>query len=102
MVRLSFSIRIPALLMLALVFLNGASAQGKAPDALSEAESRMLEALMARFQPLPSVEHIWTGAFQAASGKSSAIKAQVDSLERSDLDEAEVLVRVGALSLIHI
>ena len=97
MVRLSFSIRIPALLMLALVFSKGATAQGEAPVALSGAESRMLEALMARFQPLPSVERIWTGAFQAASGKSSAIKAQVDSLERSDLDEAEVLVRVGAL-----
>ena len=97
MVRLSFSIWIPALLMLALVFSKGATAQGEAPEALSGAESRMLEALMARFQPLPSVGRIWAGAFRAASGKSSAIKAQVDSLERSELDEAEVLVRVGAL-----
>lgn len=95
--HLSFSIRIPALLMLAFVFSKGATAQDKAPEALSGAESRMLEALMARFQPLPSVERIWTGAFQAASGKSTAIKARVDSLERSDLDEAEVLVLVGAL-----
>ena len=64
---------------------------------LDGAESRMLDALVTKFTPLPSVERIWTGAFQAASDKTVGLKATIDSIERSGMDEAEVLVRVGAL-----
>ena len=64
---------------------------------LNGAESRMLDALVTKFTPLPSVERIWTGAFHAASDKTEGLKARIDSIERSGMDEAEVLVRVGAL-----
>ena len=57
----------------------------------------MLSSLMERFKPLPSVEHIWTGAFTSASARMNEIKVQVDSIERSGLPEAEVLMQVGAL-----
>jgi len=69
----------------------------QAPAEVSGAEGRMLSALLERFEPLPSVGQIWTGAFAAAAEKSEAVKAEVDSVERSGLAEAEVLVRVGAL-----
>lgn len=69
----------------------------QAPAGLSGAEERMLSALLERFEPLPSVRQIWTGAFVAAAEKSEAVQAQVDSVERSGLAEAEVLVQVGAL-----
>ncbi|MCH1582255.1 MAG: hypothetical protein L7S63_03980 [Flavobacteriales bacterium] len=73
------------------------TAHAQAPKALSGAEGRMLAALLERFEPMPSVGQIWTGAFVSAASKSEAVKAEVDSLERSALGEAEVLVRVGAL-----
>jgi len=83
-------------LMLASFFCSMA-AQAQEPQSLSNAESRMLTSLVERFQPLPSIERIWTGAFEAAAQKSAVIMAKVDSLERSGMEESEVLVRVGAL-----
>jgi len=71
--------------------------QAQEPTGLSHAESRMLASLVERFQPLPSIERIWTGAFVAAAEKTAAIKAKVDSVERSGMEETEVLVTVGAL-----
>ena len=68
-----------------------------APSALSGAESRMLNALLNRFQPVPSVERIWVGAFELAAVRTAGIRLKVDSLERSGTDEAELLVQVGAL-----
>ena len=68
-----------------------------AQAALSGAESRMLDALLNRFQPLPSVERIWIGAFESAATRMEDIRLEVDSLERSGMDEADLLVRVGAL-----
>lgn len=68
-----------------------------AQSALSGAESRMLDALLDRFQPLPSVERIWIGAFESAATRMEGIRLEVDSLERSGMDEAELLVQVGAL-----
>lgn len=72
-------------------------ARTQEPMPLSHAESRMLASLIERFQPLPSIERIWAGAFVAAAEKTTVVKAKVDSLERSGMDESEVLVRVGAL-----
>ena len=66
-------------------------------SALSEAESRMVDALLDRFQPLPSVERIWIGAFESAAMRMEGIRLEVDSLERSGMDEAELLMQVGAL-----
>ena len=57
----------------------------------------MLDALVKRFEPLPSVGRIWTGAFVSAAEKSDRLKAEVDSLQRAPMDEAELLVRVGAI-----
>ena len=57
----------------------------------------MLDALVERFAPLPSVERIWTGAFVSAAEKSGRLKAEVDSLQRAPMDEAELLLRVGAI-----
>ena len=65
--------------------------------ALSGAESRMLDALLNRFQPLPSVERIWIGAFESAATRMEDIRLEVDSLERSGMNEADLLVQVGAL-----
>ena len=48
----------------------------------------MLDALLVRFQPLPSVEQIWIGAFQSAATRVEGIRLKVDSLERSGMDEA--------------
>ncbi len=64
---------------------------------LDGAEGRMLEALLDRFKPLPSVERIWTGAFVAASEKSDALKGRLDSLQRSNMEESALLVQVGAI-----
>ena len=66
-------------------------------SAMGGAESRMLESLLTRFQPVPSVQNIWAGAFEAAARKSEGIRQTVDSLERSGMDETELLVQVGAL-----
>lgn len=57
----------------------------------------MLNALLNRFQPVPSVERIWVGAFELAALRTAGIRLKVDSLERSGTDEAELLVQVGAL-----
>ena len=74
----------------------GGMAQGDG-SSMSDAEGRMLDALLRRFQPLPSVERIWTGAFESAANRTQGVKDRIDSLERSGMDEAELLVRVGAL-----
>ena len=86
------------LLALSLILLSafGGAAQGDGVS-LSGAEGRMLDALLLRFQPLPSVERIWTGAFESAAKRTQGVKDRIDSLERSGMDEAELLVRVGAL-----
>jgi hypothetical protein len=86
------------LLALSLILLSafGGTAQGDGAS-LSGAEGRMLDALLLRFQPLPSVERIWTGAFESAANRTQGVKDRIDSLERSGMDEAELLVRVGAL-----
>ena len=86
------------LLALSLILLSafGGTAQGDGAS-LSSAEGRMLDALLLRFQPLPSVERIWTGAFESAANRTQGVKDRIDSLERSGMDEAELLVRVGAL-----
>lgn len=63
---------------------------------LSGAEERMLKALIGKFSPLPSVERIWTGAFYAAAQKTVRLKASIDSVERSGIDETQVLLLVGA------
>ena len=86
------------LLVLSLVLLSALSgtAQGDG-SSMSAAEGRMLDALLRRFQPLPSVERIWTGAFESAASRTQGVKDRIDSLERSGMDEAELLVRVGAL-----
>mgnify|MGYP001216682691 CR=1 FL=1 len=85
-------------LALSLVLLSSLSgvAQGDG-SSMSDAEGRMLDALLRRFQPLPSVERIWTGAFESAANRTQGVKNRIDSLERSGMDEAELLVRVGAL-----
>ena len=85
-------------LALSLVLLSALSgmAQGDV-SSMSVAEGRMLDALLRRFQPLPSVERIWTGAFESAANRTQGVKDRIDSLERSGMDEAELLVRVGAL-----
>lgn len=86
------------LLALSLILLSafGGTAQGDGAS-LSSAEGRMLDALLLRFQPLPSVERIWTGAFESAANRTQGVKDRIDSLERSGMDETELLVRVGAL-----
>lgn len=72
--------------------------QGVKPaTAMNGAEQRMLSSMMERFQPLPSVARLWQGAFESAAMESLALKARVDSLERSDMNEGEVLIQVGAL-----
>jgi len=76
------------------------SSSGAAQDAqsaLSGAEARMLDALLDRFQPLPSVERIWVGSFESAAARMEGIRLEVDSLERSGINEADLLVQVGAL-----
>ena len=85
-------------LALSLVLLSALSgmAQGDG-SSMSDAEGRMLDALLRRFQPLPSVERIWTGAFESAANRTQGVKDRIDSLERSGMDVAELLVRVGAL-----
>ena len=57
----------------------------------------MLDALLGRFQPLPAMAPIWTGAFESAAVQMKCVRQRIDSLERSGADEADVLVRVGAL-----
>ena len=57
----------------------------------------MLDALLGRFHPLPSMVPIWTGAFESAAVRMNGVRQRIDSLERSGADEADVLVRVGAL-----
>lgn len=69
----------------------------EADSVLTGAEERMLKALIDKFHPLPSVERIWTGAFQAAALKGAALRDSIVAVERAALDEADVLVRVGAL-----
>jgi len=64
---------------------------------MAGAEGRMLEGLLERFKPLPSVERIWVGAFLSASEKSDALKERLDSLQRSAMDETALLVQVGAI-----
>ena len=58
-------------LALSLVLLPALSgmAQGDG-SSMSDAEGRMLDALLRRFQPLPSVERIWTGAFESAANRT--------------------------------
>lgn len=77
----------------------GAAMPSLAQDAprMAGAEGRMLEALLERFTPLPSVERIWVGAFLSASEKSDALKERLDSLQRSAMDETALLVQVGAI-----
>jgi hypothetical protein len=70
---------------------------GQQDSVFTAGEARMLSALKERFEPLPSVDRIWTGAFLAASRKTKAVKASIDSVQRSGIPEADVLVRVGAL-----
>ncbi len=57
----------------------------------------MLDALLGRFQPLPAMVPLWTGVFESAAVRMKGVKQRIDSLEKSGADEAEVLVRVGAL-----
>ena len=57
----------------------------------------MLDALLGRFQPVPAMVPIWTGAFESAGVRMKGVRQRIDSLERSGADEADVLVRVGAL-----
>lgn len=64
---------------------------------LNGAELRMLNALVDRFKPVSAVQQIWTGTFEMAAKKSHELKARVDSLERLEMDESELLVQVGAL-----
>ena len=82
------------LLILVMAFMRGS---GQQEPVLSPGEARMLSALKDRFVPVPSVDRIWTGAFQSAAQKSAALKASIDSVQRSGLSEEDVLVRVGAL-----
>ncbi len=82
---------------MALGMLCAGASTAQETASLGGAESRMLEALVTKFGPLPSVERIWTGAFHAAAAKTDALKARIDSVQRSGLDEVEVLLRVGAL-----
>lgn len=84
--------------LLCLVLILSPQAQAQpAESAMGGAESRMLESLLTRFQPVPSVRNIWTGAFESAARKTNGIRDAVDSLERSGMDETELLVQVGAL-----
>ena len=85
-------------IMAMVLLLSGLSgfSQNDSPS-MSSAEVRMLDALLERFQPLPSVERIWTGAFESAAGRTDGVRKHIDSLERSGMDEEELLVRVGAL-----
>ena len=87
--------------VLSLAVLAGLSvpAVAQQDSVLSKGESRMLSALIERFVPVPYVDRIWTGAFVAAAIKSEALKATVDSVQRSGMSEEEVLVRVGALRI---
>ena len=95
-----------ALLVCSLAFSMG-SALGQASQpvvaadssrsALNGAELRMLNALVDRFKPVSAVQQIWTGTFEMAAKKSRELKARVDSLERLEMDESELLVQVGAL-----
>jgi hypothetical protein len=64
---------------------------------LNGAELRMLNALIDRFKPVSAVQQIWAGAFEQAAKKSLGLKARVDSLERLEMDESDLLVQVGAL-----
>ena len=83
-------------LLLAWVCAVGAcSAQGA--NGLNGAEGRLLDALVERFAPLPSVERVWTGAFVSAAERSGRLKAEVDSLQRAAMDETERLLRLGAI-----
>ncbi len=66
-------------------------------SALSSTESRMLEALLGRFQVLPVTEPLWIGAFESAAVRMNELRQRIDSVERSGVDEADVLVRVGGL-----
>lgn len=68
-----------------------------AQDPLNGAEQRMLDALIEKFEPLPSVGRIWTGAFVAAAGKTEDLKSRIDAIERSGGPEDQVIVKVGAL-----
>lgn len=70
---------------------------GQQDSVLSMGEARMLSALKDRFMPMSSVDRIWTGAFLSAARKSARMMASIDSVQRSGMDEDEVLVRVGAL-----
>ena len=64
---------------------------------LNGAEARMLNALVERFRPVLLVEQMWVGAFEAAGVQSMLLKHQVDSLERGEMVESELLIQVGAL-----
>lgn len=90
---LSFGLRCFVLGWLMLGCVGGAAAQ----DPLNGAEQRMLDALIGKFQPLPSVGRIWTGAFVAAAAKTEDLKSRIDAIERSGGPEDEVIVKVGAL-----
>ena len=87
---------IPLLVFCLIGFSTAAYAQPPS-SALSSAESRMLDALLDRFRPLPAMVPILTGVFESAAVRMKAVRQCIDSLERSGTDEAEVLVRVGAL-----
>jgi hypothetical protein len=95
--RLNVYRRILAFSLGLVAVVGNVEAQIEPVEGLSRAEARMLGALIERFQPLPSVERIWTGAFTSAAKKSEDLKAAIDSVERSGLPEDQVLVQVGAM-----
>ena len=84
-------------LCLILGFILGMAAGAKGQEPLNGAEQRMLDALIDKFEPLPSVGRIWTGAFVAAAGKTEDLRSRIDSVERSGWPEDQVIVKVGAL-----
>lgn len=91
------SCRVFASLFGAVLCLAARPVEAQSDGGLEGADERMLVSLVQKFQPLPTVERIWQGAFLSASDRTRALKARIDSIERSGMDEAEVLVQVGGL-----
>ena len=84
-------------LFLLVHFSSVAQGQEERSSSLNGAESRMLDALIDRFRPMSVVEQMWVGAFESAGLAGVALKSRVDSLERLDMVESELLIQVGAL-----
>jgi hypothetical protein len=68
---------------------------GEKPRIAHRVADALLGATIAAFEPTQELAVLWTDVFYAASLAEDALRARVDSLERSGAPEVEVLAQVG-------